>query len=111
MTNFRLHPVALGLALGIIIGVVVLVMGLITYFYTSGRPLVTTAGVLYIGFAPSIGGIILNTIMGFIDAFIAGVILAWLYNGFARCCTKKAGLCKPAEGNIEEKPEEKSDTQ
>ncbi|KTD61952.1 bacteriophage holin [Legionella spiritensis] len=89
MTNSRLSPLALGLALGVIWGVSILLMGVIASFYTYGRAFVTAVGVLYIGYEPTILGSIIGGIIGFIDAFIGGVILAWLYNVFAGCSCKK----------------------
>jgi hypothetical protein len=92
MTNSRLSPVALGLAVGILWGVVVLALGLIAHFVDYGTPFVNSMGVLYIGYGPTVLGAIAGGIIGFIDAFISGVIVAWLYNCFAGC-----HHCKKAE--------------
>lgn len=94
MTKCRLSPLALGLALGVLWGVSIFLMGLIASFYTYGRPFVTAVGVLYIGYEPSVLGSIIGGIIGFVDAFIGGVILAWLYNLFAKCCCKKDSKCE-----------------
>ncbi|BCA94527.1 hypothetical protein TUM19329_08880 [Legionella antarctica] len=92
MKGCRLSPVGLGLSLGVMWGLSVLILGLIAYFHSYGKPFVEAMGVLYIGYAPSIKGSILGGIIGFMDAFISGAVVAWLYNLFNRCacscCTK-----------------------
>ena len=101
MTKIRLSPLALGLAMGILWGVAVLIMGLLATYYSYGTPFVTSVGVLYVGYEPTIAGAIIGGLIGFVDAFIGGVILAWLYNLFAGCCCKKHGACKHDEVVVE----------
>lgn len=97
MTKLKLSPLALGLAFGIIWGVSVLIMGLLASFYSYGTPFVTSVGVLYVGYEPTITGAIIGGLIGFIDAFIGGVILAWLYNFFAHCRCKKGDVIQTNE--------------
>ncbi|KTD18819.1 Uncharacterised protein [Legionella lansingensis] len=89
MEKCKLSPVALGLSLGVIWGVSILLLGLIATFYEYGRPFVTAVGVLYVGYQPTILGSFLGGLIAFIDSFIGGVIIAWLYNLFLCCCRKK----------------------
>jgi hypothetical protein len=89
MTNCRLSPIALGLALGVLWGMSIFLMGLIAYYSTYGQPFVAAVSSLYVGYQPSILGSIIGGVIGLVDAFIGGVILAWLYNLFAHCCCKK----------------------
>lgn len=84
----RLKPLALGLALGVFWGFWMLLMGLLAYHFSYGRPFVEAMGTLYLGYEPSIMGSLIGGIIGFVDAFIAGLIVAWLYNGFVSCCCK-----------------------
>ncbi|MDI9818984.1 MULTISPECIES: bacteriophage holin [unclassified Legionella] len=89
MVKCKLSPVALGLSLGILWGISVFIMGLIASYYAYGQPFVEALGALYIGYAPTILGSFIGGLIAFVDAFISGVILAWLYNFFAGCCGKK----------------------
>lgn len=83
MTTQKLKPFAFGLALGLLWGFSVFFMGLMAYIYSYGKPFVEAMSTLYLGYEPSIYGSIIGGVMGFVDAFIAGVILIWLYNLFA----------------------------
>ncbi|WP_035918972.1 bacteriophage holin [Legionella fairfieldensis] len=89
MVQCKLHPLALGLALGVIWGISTLLMGLIATYYAYGKTFVAAMGSLYIGYEPSVSGSLIGGLIGFIDAFIGGVLVAWLYNLFAGCCHKK----------------------
>jgi len=85
MKGCRLSPVGLGLSLGVLWGLSILILGLLAYFHSYGKPFVEAMGVLYVGYEPSVQGSILGGIIGFVDAFITGVLIAWLYNLFSRC--------------------------
>jgi hypothetical protein len=89
MATQKLKPLAWGLALGFLWGFSVFFMGLLAYICSYGKPFVEAMSTIYHGYEPSINGSILGGFMGFIDAFIAGVILAWLYNFFACLGCKK----------------------
>lgn len=91
MNNCKLCPVALGLSLGVIWGVSVFFIGMVAHFYLYGRPFVEALGVLYIGYDPSIAGCVIGGLIGFLDAFLGGLIIAWLYNVFSNCTSKKEG--------------------
>lgn len=81
MTKCR--PVALGVALGVLWAFYVLFVG-ITAMFGWGTALVTALASLYIGYGASIGGAIIGAIWAFVDGFIAGVIIAWVYNAVAK---------------------------
>lgn len=89
MTASRLSPMSLGLSMGIIWGGMVFLMGLLAHFFEYGTAFVTSMGIMYIGYEPSIIGSAIGGAMGFIDAFIIGIMIAWLYNVFLNCCCKK----------------------
>ena len=93
MSGCRIGPVPLGLSLGVLWGVSVLVVGLIATYFSYGRPFVEALGVMYLGYQPSVWGSILGGVFGFIDAFLGGLVIAWLYNCFNRgcgkCCSKE----------------------
>lgn len=89
MTNCRLSPLALGLSLGVVWGLSLLVMGLIACYYSYGQPFVMAVSTLYLGYEPTVMGSVIGGLIGFVDAFIGGVIIAWFYNLFSCCCCKK----------------------
>ncbi len=93
MTHCKIRPVALGLAFGVTWGVSVFLMGIIAYLYAYGKPFVEAMSALYIGYEPSIAGSVIGGVIGFIDAFIGGAVIAWLYNKFAGCCHKEDSKC------------------
>lgn len=89
MTTHKISPIALGLSLGTLWGASVLFMGLIAHFFIYGTPFVSAMGIVYLGYSTSITGSIIGGIIGFFDAFIGGVLVAWLYNKFSSCCEEK----------------------
>lgn len=101
VTKIKLSPLALGLAMGILWGLFVLIMGLLAAYYSYGTPFVSSMGVLYVGYQPTVSGAFIGCLIGFVDAFIVGAILAWLYNLFACCVCKKGELDKKDEVVVE----------
>ncbi len=86
MANNRMSPLGLGLSLGVIWGLSIFLMGLAAYYYAYGYAFVTALGSIYIGYAPSFMGSVWGGIIGFVDAFITGFLIAWLYNKFQGYC-------------------------
>ena len=89
MTKCRLSPLAFGLSLGVVWGVSVFIMGLVAQYLSYGTEFVSAMGVVYIGYEPSIVGSVIGGLFGFIDALVGGALIAWLYNVFSGCCSKK----------------------
>jgi len=79
----RLSPNALGVAAGILWAAYVLSVG-VTAMFGWGVALVNAISSLYIGYGPSIPGAIIGAVWGFVDGYIAGVVIAWLYNKLAK---------------------------
>jgi hypothetical protein len=79
----KLSPTALGIAIGVIWAAYVLFCG-ITAMFGWGVALVDTISSLYVGYGPSILGAIIGAAWGFADGYIAGVVVAWVYNKLAR---------------------------
>ncbi len=75
---------ALGLTLGIVWGAAMFLLGLMVMFFNWGVAWVGLMSSLYIGYRATLLGSIIGGIWGFVDAGIAGVIIAWLYNKFAK---------------------------
>lgn len=86
----RISLCHLGFALGLVWGVGLLLLGLISYSNGYGAEFIKVMGSIYIGYAPTVAGSIVGLFWGFIDAFITGVVIAWIYNYCAdKCCKGK----------------------
>jgi|TARA_Y100000310_G_scaffold91835_1_gene89290 hypothetical protein len=75
---------ALGLGIGILLAVYAFLLGLTAWLWNWGTPLVEAVSTLYIGYAPTFLGSIIGAIWAFVDGFIAGVVIAWIYNKFQK---------------------------
>jgi len=80
----KLDVKALGLSLGITWGVSVVIMGLLCMLTGWGCSFVSVMGKFYFGYKPTLLGCLIGGILGFLDMGIGGVIIAWLYNKFAK---------------------------
>lgn len=80
----KLDVKALGLTLAIVWGASMLIMGLVAMGTNYGVVFVNVLSTMYLGYRPTIAGSIIGAIWGFVDAGIAGVIIAWLYNKLAK---------------------------
>jgi len=81
--SLKLDVKAAGLALGTVWGAGVLIAGLLA-MTGFGAEFVAAIGQYYIGYAATLIGSIIGGVWGFIDAFIGGVVIAWLYNKFSQ---------------------------
>jgi len=79
----RCQPLPLGIAIGVLWAVYVLFVGIVAMF-GWGVALVDALSSLYIGYEASIIGAIVGAIWAFVDGFIAGVVIAWIYNLVAK---------------------------
>ena len=79
----KFSPNALGIAIGVLWAAYVLFCG-ITAMLGWGIALVDAISSLYVGYGPSILGAVIGAIWGFVDGYIAGVVIAWLYNKLAK---------------------------
>lgn len=80
----KLDIKAFGLTLGIIWALAMLFLGLVNTTDQWGSGIVEVMGTLYIGYKPTVLGSLIGSIWGFLDAGIAGVLVAWLYNRLAK---------------------------
>ncbi len=76
-------PHALGVAIGVLWAAYVFFCG-ITAMFGWGVALVDALSSLYIGYAPSILGAVIGAAWGFVDGYVAGVVIAWIYNRLAK---------------------------
>ena len=79
----KCQPVALGVGIGVLWAIYVFFGGIFAMFHW-GDALVVTLASLYIGYGASIGGAIIGAIWAFVDGFVAGAIVAWVYNPVAK---------------------------
>ena len=77
-----LGVVSFGLALGATAAVVVFLIGVTTAFFGWGILVVQVLSTLLIGYEPSFVGAITGAVWAFVDGFVAGMFMAWLYNRF-----------------------------
>ena len=79
----RCQPLALGIAIAVLWAFSVLCLGIFAMF-GWGTALVETLASFYIGYGASIVGAIIGAIWAFLDGFVAGVVIAWIYNVVAK---------------------------
>ena len=78
----KLKPIALGLALGILWGAGVFFLVLLATYADYGTTLVALIADGYWGVETSLMGAIIAIPWAFLDGFVGGAVLAWLYNKF-----------------------------
>jgi hypothetical protein len=78
----KCQPLALGVAIGVLWALYVFCVG-ITAMFGWGEVLVGALASLYIGYAASIVGAAIGAIWAFVDGFVAGLVIAWIYNRVA----------------------------
>jgi hypothetical protein len=82
MQHATLGVISFGLAVGVTCAVFTLLLGLTASLLGWGITLASTLSELFIGFGPTIIGTIAGTVWAFADGFVAGLLIAWLYNSF-----------------------------
>ncbi len=75
----KCQPLALGVAVGVLWAIYVFLAGIIAMF-DWGTALVVALSSLYVGYGASIIGALIGAVWAFADGFIAGAIIAWVYN-------------------------------
>jgi hypothetical protein len=80
----KLDVKAFGLALGILWAAGYAVLAVLTMTNGYGADIVTWMSKYYIGSGANPIGIVVGAVWAFVDAGIGGVVLAWLYNKFAK---------------------------
>ena len=79
-----LGVISFGLAVGVTWALGVFILGVMAAAFGWGVPLVALLASLYIGFGPTFVGGIAGALWAFVDGLVAGLLIAWLYNRFAR---------------------------
>ncbi len=78
----KLNILATGIALGAVVALYLAGVALLGWQYPGyGSGVIAAASSVYLGlYKPTPGGAIIGALFGFVDAFICGAILAWVYN-------------------------------
>ena len=79
----KLRKRALGMALGIVWGLSVFVVTIWAIAAGQGQTLSKLGG-YYLGYDVSLLGAFVGLVWGFVDGFIGGVLIAWLYDVFCK---------------------------
>lgn len=79
----KIHIHTLALSLGIVWGVGLLILGLSATVFGYGVTFIDLIGSLYVGYAPTALGALIGGVWGFIDAYVGGLLIGWLYNTFS----------------------------
>lgn len=90
----KFNSKALALASAILWGLAMLVTGLANLIWGNyGQQLLQTMSSVYLGYhaTRTIAEVIVGTIYGAADGFIAGAVFAWLYNQFAQPRLSRTG--------------------
>jgi len=83
---------ALGFSLGIIWGFTVLLATWLLLYLGSSGVTISTLSKFYIGYSFSWAGGLIGLLWGFVDGFVCGVIIAWLYNLFNKKFSKSKSV-------------------
>ena len=80
----KLNVKAFSLTAGILWGVALFLLTIwfICFGYPGGT--LSLLGKVYLGYSVTWGGAFIGLIWGFVDAYIGGLIFAWLYNKFVK---------------------------
>ena len=88
----ELRKRALGLTLGFLWGLTILFCTWWVILFGKEGVILRNLGDIYFGYTVSWGGGFIGFIWGFVDGFIGGVLIAWLYGVFSKILYKE----KPA---------------
>ena len=75
-----LGVISFGLAVGVTSSIAVFFLGVMAALFEWGVPVAAVLSSLYIGFGPTLVGAIAGAVWAFVDGFIFGLLIAWIYN-------------------------------
>ena len=84
----ELRKRALGLSLGLVWGLAILLTTWWFIIFERKAEILGKLNTIYLGYSVSWGGSFIGLIWGFVDGFIAGVLIAWLYGVFGKMIYK-----------------------
>lgn len=77
----KLNPHKVGLSLGLVWAIALALLTVLAILFPPyGKEFITVIASVYPGYSISWAGVVMGFIYGFIDWYIGGVILAWVYN-------------------------------
>jgi hypothetical protein len=79
----RIQPLALGIAIGVLAAVYIAFLA-IAAMNDWGVELIAPIASVYIGYEASVPGALIGAAWALVDGFIAGVVIAWIYNLVAK---------------------------
>ncbi len=98
-THGTLGVISFGLAVAITSAAFTFFLGLMATFFGWGVELAGALSSLYIGFSPTFVGTITGAVWAFVDGFVAGVMIAWLYTrSLAYCPVTPSPVCRKNPG-------------
>jgi hypothetical protein len=80
----KLNIKAFGLAVGLVWSLGMFLLGIMSALFNLGTKWMEMISSAYIGYNATFLGSIIGAVWGFVDAGIAGLIVAWLYNKFTK---------------------------
>jgi hypothetical protein len=80
----HINILSLALAIGTLWAGACLLLGILAWLFNWGTSVVEMLSSLYIGYKPTLPGSVIGTIWAFVDGFVAGAVIAWLYNFFQK---------------------------
>ncbi len=80
----KISPMAFGLSLGILWALSVVIISLLGMYFSYGLSVVSFLSSVYLGYELTVIGIIIGAGWSFLDGFIGGALIAFLYNLFVR---------------------------
>jgi xanthine/uracil permease len=75
---------ALGLSCGIVWGAAIFISGIASMLFDWATKFVDVFSGIYIGYNATFLGSVIGAAWGFVDGCIGGLLVAWLYNKFAK---------------------------
>lgn len=82
----RLSALSMALAFGVITGLWMMLFALYVYSTGHGTPIIAPWIDMYPGYEATVKGSFIGAGYGFVEGFIFGLLLAWVYNFFLMCC-------------------------
>jgi hypothetical protein len=79
----KLQPLALGIAFGLVWAIGIFLAGIFAMF-NWGNAFVATIASFYLGYGASVVGALIGALWAIVDGFVAGYVIAWIYNKAAK---------------------------
>ena len=76
----KVNVVSMALDFGIACAVYAFFIGAMAWLFNWGTSIIEIVSSLYIGYSATFIGAVIGAIWAFIDGFIGGLIISWLYN-------------------------------